>query len=111
MTLPMKQFPLKIFLTVLLLTLILVGCSTWIDSELRYNSAFHAWWSQLPPQAKQSYEQDENAGRLAFAEWYENQPPDQRAQYKQMDAEREKASLLYKGQMQQGVVQEQLMLP
>jgi len=64
-----------------------------------------------PPQTRQSYEQDENAGRLAFAEWYETQSPDQRANYKQMDAERAKASLLFKDQMQQGVVQEQLMLP
>jgi len=111
MTSQRKKFALGLFTTVLLLGLMLVACSSWIQSELRYNSAFDAWWSQLPSESRQSYEQDENAGRLAFAEWYETQPSDQRAQYKQMDAEREKASLLYKGQMQQGVVQEQLMLP
>lgn len=79
--------------------------------EKENSSAFNAWWSQLSAHAQQSYDQNERAGRFAFTEWYRTLPPDQRAQYQEVDRKREKASLLFKDQMQQGVVQEQLILP
>ena len=106
-----NKFAQRLAPILLLIGLALVSCTSWVESEIRYNSAFEAWWAQLPSQSKRAYQEDENAARLEFSEWYKNQSPDQQAKYKQIDAEREKASLLYKGQMREGVVQEQLMLP